>query len=203
MDAAHDGHRLHGDDREPAVRLDAVRQSDRRQIRMDQGSDSGCLRHFRPDGDLAGSHRGLPGRPLRAATRRDGRRPLLRHWLGIEFVCGFAGYPLLRGGDQRHWCRRGLWNVRRQCAQVVFRPPRAGGRPHGSGLRRRVGADHPPDHGDHKVERLRIGLPLFRHRPGIDRVFDVAFPDGPTARQEPRASTKGGTGLDARSANAT
>src|SRR6266576_1127205 len=53
LDAVVHGHRLHGDDREPAVWLDAVCQSDRREIRLDQGGDPGRLHDLRSDGDVA------------------------------------------------------------------------------------------------------------------------------------------------------
>src|SRR5437899_930502 len=86
MDTAGHGHRLHGDDREPAVWLDPVRQSHRGQIRLDQGCDSSCLHDFRVDGNVAGSHRGLFGRPLRSAACRVYRRAAMRSGLGVELL---------------------------------------------------------------------------------------------------------------------
>ena len=52
-------HHLHGDDRQPAIRLDAFRRSDRQQIPLGSSGDSGRLHDFRVDGNVAGADRGL------------------------------------------------------------------------------------------------------------------------------------------------
>ena len=58
-------HHLHGDDRQPAVRLDAVRQSDRSEVPLGSRRDPGRLHHLRAHRDLAGADRGLPDRQVR------------------------------------------------------------------------------------------------------------------------------------------
>src|ERR1700760_239510 len=54
-----DGHRLHGDDREPAIWLDAVRRSDRCKIPLGTRGDPARLHALRGDRDLARAGRGL------------------------------------------------------------------------------------------------------------------------------------------------
>src|SRR6476661_7608379 len=63
-----------GDDRESPVRLDALRQSHARQVRLDAGGDPVDVHAVRADGDLAGARGGLPGRPVRAAADGGDRR---------------------------------------------------------------------------------------------------------------------------------
>ncbi len=55
------------------------------------------------------------------------------------------------------------------CRALVPRPPRPRGRPHRRGLRRGLGAQHHPDPGRDRHERLRSGLPLVRPGAGPDR----------------------------------
>ena len=59
-------HHLHGDDRQPAIRLDAVRQSDRPEISLGPRRDPGRLHDLRADRDLAGADRRLPDRQVRS-----------------------------------------------------------------------------------------------------------------------------------------
>src|SRR5580704_750576 len=59
LDDARDGHRLHGDGREPAIWLDAVRRSDRCEISLGPRGDSARLHAVRGDRDLARAGRSL------------------------------------------------------------------------------------------------------------------------------------------------
>ena len=64
-----------------------------------------------------------------------------------------SSLPMLYRGAVLSRRRRGrrLWHLRRQRAQVVRRPPRPGGRPHGRGLRRRRRGDGLSDHPRHQT----------------------------------------------------
>ena len=111
--------------------------------------------HLRADRDLAGAGRRLVRRSLRPADRRADRRRPGRHRLGDEFACADSlTMPLHRRGDRRHRRGRGLRHLRRQCAQVVPRPARAGRWPDRGRLRRGLGAHHHPDPGHDRLERL-------------------------------------------------
>ena len=125
---------LHGLRRQPAIRLDAVRQSHRRQVPLGTRRHPGGIHDFRADRDLAGSGRRLSGRPLRAALGRDRRRDTGRHRLGHQFDRRLAAGAVFRRRDRRHRHRLRLRHLRRQRAQVVSRagavwrpasPPRA------------------------------------------------------------------------------
>src|SRR5258708_22925814 len=48
-------HHLHGDDRQLAIRLDAVRRTDRSEVPLGSSSDSSRLHDLRLDGNVAGS----------------------------------------------------------------------------------------------------------------------------------------------------
>src|SRR5215469_1850945 len=74
------GHHLHGDDRQPAIRLDVLRQSHEQAIRL--GAEGHRLRvhAVRAVRDLAGADRGLVRRSPRAPDRRDLRRRARRPW---------------------------------------------------------------------------------------------------------------------------
>ena len=100
--AARDGHRLHGDDREPAIRLDAVRRSDRREKPLGPRRDPARLHDLRGDGNLAGPDRSLVRRQIRSEHRRDVRRRDDHAGLGAEFLCRLADAALCRRRHRRH-----------------------------------------------------------------------------------------------------
>jgi hypothetical protein len=58
------------------------------------------------------------------------------------------------GSSRRCRGGRGLWHLRRQCAQMVSGPPRSCGRFDGGWIRRRLGTDGAADSGHHQGERL-------------------------------------------------
>src|SRR5262245_19786825 len=58
-------HHLHGDDRQPAIRLDAVRQSDRTKISLEPGEHPGRLHAVRSLRYVVGADRRLFDRPTR------------------------------------------------------------------------------------------------------------------------------------------
>ena len=62
-----------------------------------------------------------------------------------------------------------LRRLGRQRAEVVPRSARSCRRPHRRRLRRRLGAHRHPDRQHDPVERLPVGLPVVRHRPGHRR----------------------------------
>ena len=62
-------HRLHGDDRQPAIWLDAFRQSDRSEISLGHRRDTVGVQRLHCYGNLAGADRGLVCRPVRPARR--------------------------------------------------------------------------------------------------------------------------------------
>src|SRR5665811_439490 len=64
---AHLRHHLHGDDRQPAIWLDVIRQSDRSEIPLGPRGDPGRLHHLCVDRNLAGALRGFPDRRALAA----------------------------------------------------------------------------------------------------------------------------------------
>src|SRR4051812_49856501 len=70
--AARGGRRLHGDDRQPAIWLDAVRAADPRQAWLAARRHPGGVLDLRHHRGLAGAARGLVRRPLRPAPCRGG-----------------------------------------------------------------------------------------------------------------------------------
>ncbi len=66
----------------------------------------------------------------------------------------------------RHRRRRDLRDLRRPGGEVVSRPARPCGRSDRGGLRRRRGAHRHSDPASDRIERLRGGVLLVRHRPG-------------------------------------
>ncbi len=197
LDPAAAGHHLHGDDRQPAVRLDALRQPDLGQIRVDQGLDPGGLHDLRAAGDVARARRRLSRRQVRAASRRAGRRPHVRHRLGDELLRQLAPAALRGGRGERARGRRGLRHLRGQRAQVVSRSARACGRPHRRRVRRGLRADRAADPGDHQVDGLRDRLPVLRHRPGHRGHDRCACADRSPARGQPRRRAPGDQGAEA------
>src|SRR6185436_19409313 len=59
LGAAYLRHHLHGDDRQPAIWMDALRQSDRSEISLGPRSDPSRLHDLRSDRDVAGADRRL------------------------------------------------------------------------------------------------------------------------------------------------
>ena len=112
-------HHLHGVYRQPAIRLDAIRQSDRSEISLGPCGDSGRLHHLRPDRNLAGADRGLSHRQIRPAHHDQHERCADCGRLDAERLCGLA-LPALSGScHRRHRRRRHLRRLGRQRAQVV------------------------------------------------------------------------------------
>src|ERR1700719_2903379 len=101
-------HRLHGDDRQSAIRLDFVCEPDRPEIPLGPRGDPGSLHYLCINRDLARPGRGLVGRSFRAKDRGPGRRRSGRHLVGDKFARGRTVDPLHRSGDWRHRRRRGL-----------------------------------------------------------------------------------------------
>ena len=108
--ATHYRHRLHVDDRQSSIRLDAVRQSDQRQVPVGHGFDPGRIHHFRAHRNLAGAGRGLPRGQVRPGTGHRGRGASGRPVVGVELGRGLA-FPALSG------CRPG------GSAQVPYTAP--------------------------------------------------------------------------------
>src|SRR4051794_4068749 len=92
-------HRLHGDDRQSAIWLDAIRIADRREISLGARRHSGRLQHFRPDRDLAGAGRGLVRGPVRSEDRRADWWYSRWSSVGAEFDRGIADHALYHRGD--------------------------------------------------------------------------------------------------------
>ena len=90
MGAADHRHHLHGLRGQSAVRLDAVRQSDRCQIPLGTRGHPGGIHHLRADRDLARSGRRLSGRPVRSALGGHRRRHPGRDRVGDQFRRRFA-----------------------------------------------------------------------------------------------------------------
>ena len=171
MDATDHRRHLHGVRRQPAIRLDAVRQSDRREVSLGTRRHSSGIHHLRADRDLARPGRRLPGRPLRAAMGGDRRRHPRRHCLGDqfrrEFACrccisraaiGGIGTGCVYGtcvGNALKWFpgRRGL-------AAGIDRV----------GIRRRRRPHHRADLHHDRLQRLRARVPDIRPHPGRHRV---------------------------------
>ena len=162
--------RLHVDDRQPAVRLDALRQPDPRQARLECPGDPVRLLGLRRHRDVAGSLRGLSRRQDRTeARRRRGRHPR-RAGVGHQLVRRFAADALPRRGRRRHRRGSGVRCVRGERAQVVPGSARTRLRSHRDGIRRRFGADGLPDRQHDQVAGLRGDLLQVRHRTGRRRL---------------------------------
>ncbi len=163
-------HHLHGDDRQSAIRLDAVRQSDRSEISLGPRGDPSRLHHFRSHRNLAGALRRLSDRQVRPQADGLRQRRAGRDRLGHQFDGRQPLPSLCRRRDRRHRRRRHLRRLGRQCAEMVPRSARACRRFDGRGLRRRIGADGDPDRQHDPIERLSVRLllvrPRARHRRG-------------------------------------
>ena len=171
-----DGHRLHGDDRQPAIWLDPVRRSDRRQISLGPGGDPARLHAVRGDRDLAGPDRSLVRRQIRPERRDHVRRRDDRARLGAELLCQLAGRALRRRDHRRHRRGFGLRHLRRQRAQMVSRPSRPCRRRHRRRLRRRCCDHRGADRQHDRSARLPERVPHLRHRARRDRLHPGIFP---------------------------
>ncbi len=158
-------YRLHGDDRQPPIRLDIVRRSNRQQIPLGPRRHPDRFHHLRRHGDLARSDRDMVRGPVWPAPRRLLRRHHDRLGLGAERLRDSLAMLYLGavvGGI-------GAGSVYGTCVggEVVV-PHRAVSRP-APRRRLRCGRGHHrrADRQDDRVERLRDGLPVFRDRPGL------------------------------------
>ena len=153
---------LHGDDREHAVRLDPVRQPDRREVPLGTRGHSGRVHDLRRHGNLARADRRLSRRQVRPAA--GGRRGRLAMCCGVgdQFDGVVAADAVFRGGGRRRRRGRGVRHLRRQRAQVVPDASRARRRHHRGGLRRGIGRDGRTDRAHDQEQRLRADLPLVR-----------------------------------------
>ena len=151
-------HRLHVDDRQPAIRVDSVRQPDPSRARLESRRDPDRVYGLRLYRDVAGSDRGLVRRPLRPAHRRDVRGRARRGGLARRCIRFVPVRPLRWRADRRRGRRRGLRHLRRQRAEMVPGSPRPRCRRDGSRLWRRRSADGDPDSRDHRELRLPRGL---------------------------------------------
>ena len=140
LDEPHILHHLHGDDRQPAIRLDAIRQSDQQGARLVHRLDPGRLRHIHRARNMAHAGRGLDRRHARCATRTQAhgclRRHHGRHRLGHQRLCRFFVVALSRRHHLRHRRWRDLCDLRRHGGEMVPRPPRSRRRSHRGRLRR-------------------------------------------------------------------
>ena len=184
---------LHGDGRQPAIRLDAVRRPHRRQVRLEQGRDPGHLHHLRPARDVASARGRVPGRSVRSKVDDRRRRRALRPRLDDQFLRRFPGDVLFRRGARRHRRRCRVRHVYRQCREMVPRSARARGGSDRGRLRRRFGGDHHPDRQHDQELGLRAHLPDLRpvsghrrrdRRPADPRPVGEFLRGGPEA--EPR-----------------
>ncbi len=173
---------LHGDDRQPAIRLDAVRQSDRSKISLGHCRHPVGFQHLYRDRNVAGAHRGLVCRSVWSPRRgRLGRR-LCRLRVGSEFGRWFAVGIVRRCRVIGYRCRRGLRDLRRQCAEMVSRFARPCGWFDCSRLRRRHGCDRHPDPRDDTRVRLPIRIPLVWPRARFHHSVAVAVVAGAAGR---------------------
>ena len=176
MGAAGAGDHLHGDDRQPAIRMDALRQSDARQDGMDERADPGRVLHLRADRDVARSRRGLADGQVRAAAGGAGRWRAGGPVVGAQLDGDLAGDALLRGRGRR--CRRRLRvrHVRRQRAEMVSGQARPRRRPHGRGIRCRCRDHGRADFQRDPRQRLPERVLHVRRDPGPRRARGVAVP---------------------------
>ncbi len=161
---------LHVDDRQPAVRLDVVRQPDSRPARMEFAGDSGGVHRLRVGRDVARPHRRVSRRPHWAALRRRRRRSSRRRVVGDQLRRQHTAAPLSRRCGWRHRCGRCVRCVRRQRAQVVSRSARTRRRNYGDGFWRGIRVDRVPDCEHDQVAGLRGDVPQVRPRAGRGRV---------------------------------
>jgi hypothetical protein len=148
------GRRMLGHDRQPAIRLDAVHQSDRREVPLGQGGNSGDLHDPHRDGNLGGADRGLLDRSFRPEGHRVRQRSAGRGRVDHQVLRRLVD-PVLPGCRHRGLGRRtDLRGNCRQCAEMVSRPawPRHG--PDSRRLRRGLGADGCAARRRDPVERL-------------------------------------------------
>ena len=176
LDAACDGHRLHGDDRQPAIWLDAVRRSDRCEISLGPRGDPARLHALRGDRDLAGAGRGLVRRQIRPARRHRVRRRDDRARLDPQLLCRLARAALCRRHHRRHRRRLGLRHLRRQCAEMVSRSPRPRRGRDRCRFRRGRGAHRGADRKHDRRQRLSERVLHLRHRTRRDRVHPRLLP---------------------------
>src|SRR6185437_9360530 len=94
LDAAGNGPRLHGDDRKPAIWLDPVRRSDRRQVSLGPRRDPARLHPVRGNGNLARSGRSVVRRQIWPQRRRQVWRGDDHACLGPELLRQFAAAAL-------------------------------------------------------------------------------------------------------------
>jgi len=123
-------HHLHGDDRQPAIRLDAVHRSDRTEVPLGPGGHSGRLHDLRRDRNVAAASRGVLDRSFRPAGHGVHRRRAGRDRLGHQFRGRLARSILPRRHHHRARRQSDLRRHRRQCAEMVPRPARPCRRPH-------------------------------------------------------------------------
>ncbi len=155
MGPARAGRHLHVDDRQPAVRLDALRESHPRPPRVGTPVDPARVHRVRRDRDVARAARRVHRRSDRPTVRRRDRRTARRNRVGDQRRCELARNALRGRGSRRGRRRRCLRRMRRQCAQVVPRPARARRGAHGNGIRRGVRAHRVPDRQHDQVAGLR------------------------------------------------
>ena len=197
MDAVgHRGH-LYGVRRESAVRVDAVRQSHRREVPLGTARHPGSFHPLRVDGDLADSRRRLSRRPLRAALGRHRRRRYSLPWRGSSTRARLSAGSVFRRRVRRCRHRVCLRDLCRQRAQVVSRAARARRRHYRGGLRRgRRDHDRADPAHDQQV-RLRAGVSDLRSPAGRHRVRGGL---GPVGRARPTAGSEDQTQSDRRTA---
>ena len=201
MAAACPRHRLHGDDRQPAIWLDAVRPSDRQtDIRLGPRGDPGRVhdlrRRPRPGwcrsraGSSTGSGRGRScccGGMLIGAAWMMNASPTRLTLLYVGAAIGGIGAGVVYG------------DLRRQRAEMVPRPARPRRRPDRGGLRRRLGADRRADlRHDHDSGYQRPSSVSASGRASSSAVRAVpAAPPGrtqvPRRRGDPPCSRRGAT----------
>src|ERR1700733_210278 len=101
-------------------------------------------------------------RSARSKADGRGRRRFCRARLDHQRQSRLAGNPLSRRGRVRHRRRRHLRHLRRQCREMVSRPPRSRRRPDRSRIRRRRGRHRNSDPDDDCLDRICRHLPLVR-----------------------------------------
>ena len=134
------------------------------------------LHAVHPVSDLGAAARRLAHRSHGPARVHQRRRRAVRRRLGrarLRHDAADALYALRRRGHRR---RVRLQRVDRVGAEVVPGPPRAGGRHHGGGIRRRHGALHPGDRLHDSDARLQNGVPLDRRDSGRRDLHRRAVP---------------------------
>ena len=140
----------------------------------------------RSDRDLAGSRGRLSRGPLRTEMGGDRRRHPGRGRVDDQFLRELARRALCRGRRRRNRHRRGLWHLRRQCAQVVSRPARPGSRSHRRGLRCRGGGHRHTDLAHDRLGRLPTRVFILRTPARRHRVRARLATAGPSAANSGR-----------------